>query len=76
MYSEVSVSGKSKTNYTFSTTTGMRKKKGKEKNILNRNVKEGSPIEEEYLLAFLNDIRSRAEENISKYFNTQGKLRF
>ena len=46
MYSEVSVTSKSQSNYTMSTTTGMRKKKDKKKSILNRNVKEGSPLEE------------------------------
>lgn len=59
MYSEVSVSSKSNSSYTISTTTGMRKKKDKKKSILARNVKEGSPLEEEYILAFINDIKSR-----------------
>ena len=52
MYSEVSVSSKA-CSYTMSTTTGMRKKKEKKRDILTRNVKEGSILEEEYLLAFL-----------------------
>lgn len=40
MYSEYSrVSGQSKSNYTVSTTTGMKKKKQKVKGILTRNVK-------------------------------------
>lgn len=46
MYSEVSVSSKTHSSYTISTTTGMRKKKDKKRSILNRNVKEGSPLEE------------------------------
>ena len=44
MYSEVSVSSKSQSNYTISTTTGMRKKKNKKRSILTRNVKEGSAL--------------------------------
>lgn len=45
MYSEVSVSSKaSRSSYTVSTTTGMRKKKDKKRSILSRNVKEGSPL--------------------------------
>jgi hypothetical protein len=47
MYSERSVASKSgATSYTISTTTGLRKKKDKKRNILNRNVKEGSILEE------------------------------
>lgn len=53
MYSEVSVSSKAQSSYTMSTTTGMRKKKDKKRSILSRNVKEGSPLEEEYLLAYI-----------------------
>ena len=53
MYSEVSVTSKAASSYTMSTTTGMRKKKDKKRSILTRNVKEGSPLEEEYLLAYL-----------------------
>ena len=53
------MSSKTNSSYTISTTTGMRKKKDKKKSILARNVKEGSPIEEEYILAFINDIKSR-----------------
>ena len=45
MYSEISQSGRSGTQYTVSTTTGMKKKKDKKRSILSRNVKEGSPIE-------------------------------
>lgn len=64
MYSEVSVSSKTNSSYTISTTTGMKKKKDKKKNILARNVKEGSLLEEEYLLAFINDLQSRLDSNI------------
>jgi hypothetical protein len=39
MYSEYSASNASQSNYTVSTTTGMKKKKQKVKGILNRNVK-------------------------------------
>ena len=39
----------------------MRKKKDKKRNILTRNVKEGSLLEEEYLLAYLEDLRSKTE---------------
>ena len=47
MYSERSVASKwVATSYTISTTTGLRKKKDKKRNILNRNVKEGSILEE------------------------------
>jgi hypothetical protein len=53
--------------YTISTTTGMRKKKDKKKHILSRNVKEGSLLEEEYLLAFLDDLKARAEDNIRSF---------
>lgn len=63
MYSEVSMSSKA-SSYTISTTTGMRKKKDKKRHILSRNVKEGSLLEEEYLLAFLDDLKARAEDNI------------
>ena len=52
MYSEVSVSSKA-SSYTISTTTGMRKKKEKKRDILTRNVKERPLLEEEYLLAYL-----------------------
>jgi hypothetical protein len=45
MYSEVSQSSKTQSNYTMSTTTGMRKKKDKKRSILTRNVKEGSLLE-------------------------------
>jgi hypothetical protein len=50
--------------YTMSTTTGMRRKKDKKRDILTRNVKEGSILEEEYLMAFMEDLKSRAEENV------------
>lgn len=50
-------SGASKTSYTMSVTTGVRKKKQqKEKSFLNRNIKEGSPVEEEYLVEHLRNI--------------------
>ena len=39
MYSEMSMSSKSGTQYTVSTTTGMKRKKDKKRNILTRNVK-------------------------------------
>ncbi len=40
MYSEASVASKSgATSYTMSTTTGLKKKRDKKRNILNRNVK-------------------------------------
>ena len=68
MYSEVSVSSKTHSSYTISTTTGMKKKKEKKKNILNRNVKEGSSREEEWLIAFINDVKSRVDQNISNLF--------
>jgi hypothetical protein len=46
LYSEQSVSSRqSQTNYTISTTTGLRKKKEKVRSLLTRNVKEGSPLE-------------------------------
>lgn len=64
MYSEVSVSSKAASEYTISTTTGMRKKRDKKRSILSRNVKEGSPLEEEYLIAFLVDLLSKVEPNI------------
>ena len=45
MYSEYShASSQSRSNYTVSTTTGIKKKKQKVKGILTRNVKEGSPM--------------------------------
>ena len=59
MYSEYSSSHVSQSNYTVSTTTGMKKKRQKVKGILNRNVKEGSPLEEDYLVALLNDISDK-----------------
>ena len=68
MYSEVSVSSKTNSSYTISTTTGMKKKKDKKRSILTRNVKEGSPLEEEYLIAFINDIKSKVEANVSKKY--------
>ena len=67
MYSEVSMSSKA-SSYTISTTTGMRKKKDKKKHILSRNVKEGSLLEEEYLLAFLEDLKAKAEDNIRNFY--------
>ena len=65
MYSEMSVSSKAASSWTMSTTTGMRKKKDKKKSILTRNVKEGSPIEEEYLLAHLANIEGRVGDLVS-----------
>lgn len=59
MYSEVSVNSKSQSNYTISTTTGMRKKKDKKRSILTRNVKEGSLLEEEYLLAYMKSLEDK-----------------
>lgn len=47
----------------------MKKKKQKVKGILNRNVKEGSPLEEEYLVAVLNDLSTKALDTISKNFS-------
>ncbi|KAL4476509.1 hypothetical protein ABPG74_010242 [Tetrahymena malaccensis] len=48
------------TSYTFSITTGMRKKKDKKpKNLLKRNIKEGSPIEEEYIVDFLTEMQGQ-----------------
>ncbi|EGR32771.1 hypothetical protein IMG5_070430 [Ichthyophthirius multifiliis] len=45
-----------------SQTTGMKKKKDKKpKNLLKRNVKEGSPVEEEYIVEFLQDIQQRLD---------------
>lgn len=57
--------------WTMSTTTGMRKKKDKARSILTRNVKEGSPIEEEYLLAHLAQLQSRLPEAVRKSICTQ-----
>lgn len=65
MYSEVSMSSKAQSSYTMSTTTGMRKKKDKKKSILGRNVKEGSPLEEEYLLAYIKMLEDKVEEAVS-----------
>ena len=67
MYSEISASSKSQSNYTISTTTGMRKKKEKKRSILTRNVKEGSLLEEEYLLAYVKSLEDKVEDNVSKY---------
>ena len=66
MYSEISASSKSQSNYTISTTTGMRKKKEKNRSILTRNVKEGSLLEEEYLLAYIKSLEDKVEDNVSK----------
>lgn len=54
-----------------SETTGMRKKKEKKgpKNLLMRKVKEGSPIEEEYLVAFIQDIQSR-QQIFSEFYSS------
>lgn len=56
--SDVSMkSGLTRSSYTMSVTTGVRKKKDKKgKSLLSRNIKEGSPVEEDYLLEFLRDI--------------------
>lgn len=67
MYSEVSVTSKAQSSYTMSTTTGMRKKKDKKKSILSRNVKEGSPIEEEYLLAYIKMLEDKVDDAVSNY---------
>lgn len=75
MYSEVSVSSKTHSSYTVSTTTGMKKKKEKKKNILSRNVKEGSSLEEEWLIAFINDVKSRVDQNISTVSIIQNKAK-
>lgn len=71
MYSEISASSKSQSNYTISTTTGMRKKKEKKRSILTRNVKEGSLLEEEYLLAYIKSLEDKVEENVSNYIFIQ-----
>ena len=72
MYSEVSMSSRAASSkWTMSTTTGMRKKKDKARSILTRNVKEGSPIEEEYLLAHLAQLQSRLPEAVRKSICTQ-----
>jgi elongator complex protein 1 len=71
MYSEVSVSSRSQSNYTMSTTTGMRKKKDKKRSILSRNVKEGSPLEEQYLLAYIGSLEEKVEDAVSKSILTQ-----
>lgn len=67
MYSEVSVTSKAASSYTMSTTTGMRKKKDKKRSILTRNVKEGSPLEEQYLLAYLKMLEEKVEDAVSKF---------
>lgn len=67
MYSEYSSSHVSQSNYTVSTTTGMKKKRQKVKGILNRNVKEGSPLEEDYLVALLNDISDKFQGTLSTH---------
>lgn len=56
--SDVSMkSSLTRSSYTMSVTTGVRKKKDKKgKSLLSRNIKEGSPVEEDYLLEFLRDI--------------------
>lgn len=65
MYSEYSSSHISQSNYTVSTTTGMKKKKQKVKGILNRNVKEGSPLEEDYLVALLSETAEKFQTTLS-----------
>lgn len=43
-----------------SLTTGMRKKKEKKsKNIMSRNIKEGSPIEEEFIVELLQEMQAQ-----------------
>lgn len=69
MYSEVSMTSKAQSSYTMSTTTGMRRKKDKKRSILNRNVKEGSPLEEEYLLAYLKMLEDRVEDAVSTFIS-------
>ena len=45
----------------------MRKKKQKnDKSFLSRNIKEGSPVEEEYLIEFLKDIQTQSVQIICK----------
>ena len=68
MYSEVSNTSKAASSYTMSTTTGMRKKKDKKRSILTRNVKEGSPLEEQYLLAYLKMLEEKVEDAVSKFY--------
>ena len=65
MYSEVSQSSKTQSNYTMSTTTGMRKKKDKKRSILTRNVKEGSLLEQQYLLAYIKSLEQKVEDAVS-----------
>jgi elongator complex protein 1 len=51
---------------TRSVTTGTRKKKEKKKSYLTRKLKEGSPVEEEYLVELLKDIQRQAVEMIGR----------
>ena len=56
--------------YTFTTLiskSGKRRKKKKKRSILKRKVKEGSPLEEEWLLAYLENERL-SEKDICKFF--------
>ena len=76
MYSQYSrVSGQSKSNYTVSTTTGMKKKKQKVKGILTRNIKQGSPLEEDYLIALLGELILKSSNIISNYFIIQRAIK-
>lgn len=51
-----------------SQTTGTRQKKEKRsKNVLQRNVKEGSPIEEDYLIEYMLEIQKLSEALISNF---------
>lgn len=59
----------------MSVTTGVRKRKPKEKSFLNRNIKPGSPVEEEYLVEFLRDIQSKNGEVISIIANIVGSVK-
>ncbi|CAK57494.1 unnamed protein product (macronuclear) [Paramecium tetraurelia] len=69
-------SGMSKSSYTMSVTTGVRKRKPKEKSFLNRNIKEGSPVEEEYLIEFLKDIQAKSADLINSIKKFQNYLIF
>ncbi|KAM3137739.1 hypothetical protein pb186bvf_010159 [Paramecium bursaria] len=68
-------SSASKTSYTMSITTGVRKKKQKnDKSFLSRNIKEGSPVEEEYLIEFLKDIQTQSVQIIQSVKQFQNYL--
>jgi elongator complex protein 1 len=59
----------------MSVTTGVRKRKPKEKSFLTRNIKPGSPVEEEYLVEFLRDIQNKSGEVISTNMNILGSVK-